>query len=251
MDGSKAALVEFYAPWCGHCKHLTPEYKKLGENIAADPKINSQVILAKVNADDERELGEKYGVTGFPTIKWFPKGKTDPKDALPYNGERTAEAMEAWIVDRLERDATVGQIEELSAIAIAFMEDEKDGETALSEIKSAANEMSGDAEESAKLYVRYLEKAIQKGKDYINNELDRLRRMLEGGQMSPIKSKEVQRKISVLQSFDKDFVAVPDETDDEYGEYGDDLGGLMDNINLGDIPMEEDLEDDEYVKEEL
>lgn len=69
IDGSKAALIEFYAPWCGHCKRLTPEYKKLGEAIATNPKLNSRVVIAKVDADQHRELGERFQVQGFPTSK--------------------------------------------------------------------------------------------------------------------------------------------------------------------------------------
>jgi protein disulfide-isomerase-like protein len=71
IDGSKAALIEFYAPWCGHCKRLTPEYKKLGEAIATNPKLNSRVVIAKVDADQHRELGERFQVQGFPTSKSF------------------------------------------------------------------------------------------------------------------------------------------------------------------------------------
>jgi hypothetical protein len=33
---------------CGHCKHLTPEYKALGEKVASDPKLKSRVLIAKV-----------------------------------------------------------------------------------------------------------------------------------------------------------------------------------------------------------
>ena len=80
VNGGKHVLAEFYAPWCGHCKHLTPEYKKLGAMVAADPKLAGRVVVAKCNADAHRSLGEKFDVKGFPTIKWLPRGKAPTKE---------------------------------------------------------------------------------------------------------------------------------------------------------------------------
>ncbi|XP_064535513.1 protein disulfide-isomerase A6 homolog [Drosophila montana] len=77
-------VVEFYAPWCGHCQSLVPEYKKLAEALKGVIKVGS------VNADQHSELGGKYNVRGFPTIKIFGANKQSPSD---YNGQRTAKAI--------------------------------------------------------------------------------------------------------------------------------------------------------------
>ncbi|KAG0590603.1 hypothetical protein M758_1G102300 [Ceratodon purpureus] len=82
----KGALVEFYAPWCGHCKRLAPEYEKLGEAL----KGQKGVLIAKVDCDDHKSVCSKFGIQGFPTIKWFPKGSLEPKD---YSGGRTTDAL--------------------------------------------------------------------------------------------------------------------------------------------------------------
>ncbi|KXS12625.1 disulfide isomerase [Gonapodya prolifera JEL478] len=82
IDGSKPALVEFFAPWCGHCKNLAPTYEDLATTYLPH---KDDVIIAKVDADKHKELGQKFGVSGFPTIKWFPKGSTTPED---YSGGR-------------------------------------------------------------------------------------------------------------------------------------------------------------------
>jgi protein disulfide-isomerase A6 len=76
--------VEFFAPWCGHCKALAPEWAR-----AAD-EMSGEVKFVAIDADAHRELGSDYGVKGFPTIKFFPAGKKSPSDAQDYNGPRTA-----------------------------------------------------------------------------------------------------------------------------------------------------------------
>lgn len=80
-------MVEFYAPWCGHCQALAPEYA-----TAATELKSSGVHLAKVDATVEAELAQEHGVQGYPTIIFFVDGK--PK---PYSHHRTSEAIVSWI----------------------------------------------------------------------------------------------------------------------------------------------------------
>ncbi|KAG8485210.1 hypothetical protein CXB51_021276 [Gossypium anomalum] len=86
----KGALVEFYASWCGHCKKLAPEYEKLGESF----KKAKSVLIGKVDCDEHKSVCSKYGVQGYPTIQWFPKGSLEPKK---YEGPRTAEALTEFV----------------------------------------------------------------------------------------------------------------------------------------------------------
>ncbi|XP_075869575.1 protein disulfide-isomerase A6 [Nelusetta ayraudi] len=77
-------LVEFYAPWCGHCQSLTPDWKK------AATALKGVVKLGAVDADQHKALGGQYGVRGFPTIKVFGANKNKPEE---YQGGRSSQAI--------------------------------------------------------------------------------------------------------------------------------------------------------------
>jgi len=88
-DPQKDVLVEFYAPWCGHCKQLAPTWDKLGEKY----KDHKTVVIAKMDAT-ANEL-EDLKVQGFPTIKLFPQGKGS--QPIDFQGERTFDALVKFI----------------------------------------------------------------------------------------------------------------------------------------------------------
>jgi protein disulfide-isomerase A1 len=80
-------LVEFYAPWCGHCKKLTPEYSAAALVLKADG-----IPLAKVDATVHKQVAERFKIQGFPTLKFFSNGKD-----IEYNGGRTKSDIVSWM----------------------------------------------------------------------------------------------------------------------------------------------------------
>merc|ERR1719384_1531353 len=85
-------LIEFFAPWCGHCKNLEPHWKK------AASELKGKVKLGAVDATVHQELAQQYGVQGYPTIKYFPAGlKRAPEE---YDGGRTADDIVAWAMEK-------------------------------------------------------------------------------------------------------------------------------------------------------
>ncbi|QLQ78700.1 hypothetical protein HG537_0B00490 [Torulaspora globosa] len=80
------ALVEFFAPWCGHCKTLGPQFVK-----AADVLQEKGIPLAQVDCTEQQELCMAQGIRGYPSLKTFKDHDVEnPKD---YEGARSAEAI--------------------------------------------------------------------------------------------------------------------------------------------------------------
>uniref|UniRef100_A0A7N0TUB9 protein disulfide-isomerase n=1 Tax=Kalanchoe fedtschenkoi TaxID=63787 RepID=A0A7N0TUB9_KALFE len=102
-------IVEFFAPWCGHCKKLAPEWKKAANNLMG------KVKLGHVNCDEEKSLMARFNVQSFPTILVFGADKDTP---TPYEGGRTASAIESFALQQLETNLAPPEVTELTSAAV-------------------------------------------------------------------------------------------------------------------------------------
>jgi protein disulfide-isomerase A6 len=201
IDSDADALVEFYAPWCGHCKKLAPEY----EVVAAVYKNEPAVKVAKIDCDANPGVCQSHGVSGYPTLKWFPKSaKSSPVD---YEGGRDLKSFVKYIneqsgVERLENGRpgpNAGRVADLDLLVKDYANAE-DKAAVLAKAKEVAAGLSGADAKNAKIYLRALE-LLQTKPDYITTETSRLNRMLDSSSLSPAKIDEFATRINILGAF--------------------------------------------------
>jgi protein disulfide-isomerase/protein disulfide-isomerase A1 len=89
----KDVLLEIYAPWCGHCKKLEPEFIKMGKKVVKDG-VTDILAVAKLDGTANDSPVDSIAWTGFPTIYYV---KANSKEPLRYEGERTAKSMWKWV----------------------------------------------------------------------------------------------------------------------------------------------------------
>jgi protein disulfide-isomerase A1 len=151
LEDSKDVLIEFYAPWCGHCKALAPKYDILAQ-LYVDAGYTDKVTIAKVDATLNDVPDE---IQGFPTIKLYKAG--DKKNPITYSGSRSIEDLIKFVKESGKYGVEVAYdeeaakkpiVESLAEQAPAATEEAKStAEEATESVKSAATE----ATEAAKV----------------------------------------------------------------------------------------------------
>lgn len=108
LKSNDVVLVEFFAPWCGHCQRLAPEWKK------AASELKGKVKIAALDATVHTVSASRFQVQGYPTIKYFPAGPKDWNSAEEYGGGRTASEIVAWAMDKYAKNIEPPEVLELT-----------------------------------------------------------------------------------------------------------------------------------------
>jgi len=199
LNSNKDVLAEFYAPWCGHCKHLAPDYEKVANAFAND----KDVVIAKLDADNYKELAGTYGVSGFPTLIWFPKNN---KEGEKYEQGRDVQSFVDFINAKAGTKRTAsgklldsaGRVDSLDALASQFAAGNK--AQLLQEAEKVAKSLSGDEKKNGEYYTKVMGLIQSKGADFVDTEITRLNKLMEGS-VAPAKVDEFTVKQNILKAF--------------------------------------------------
>jgi len=202
-DSNKNVLVEFYAPWCGHCKSLTPIYEKLANIYSSE----SDVVIAKLDATEEKAKASEFGVSGYPTIKWFPK---DDKSGQSYDGGRTIDAFVDFINEKAGTQRTkeggfaptAGIIPEFTELVTKFKSATgKARQDVLAEVDQLLPKLDAKYKDLAKFYQVAMKRIHEKGESFVESESSRLQRLVDSGSVAKHKFAEFAKRINIINLF--------------------------------------------------
>ena len=181
-----------------------------------------QCIVANVNADADKDLGTRFGVEGFPTIKFFPAGSLEAED---YKLGRTEADFVNFLNEKCGTKRTVGggltpeagRISSLDAIASKFISAPKGDKARKAALKEAKEVSEKDGSKYAQYYAKVMAKIDKDGDDYVSKETARLERISESGTTTREKRDDFIIRKNILGSFVKVQKSLDDD-DEEHSE---------------------------------
>mmetsp|Transcript_16836 Transcript_16836/g.27206 ORF Transcript_16836/g.27206 Transcript_16836/m.27206 type:complete len:218 (+) Transcript_16836:34-687(+) len=136
----KSVFLKFFAPWCGHCKKLKPDWDKLMDEFAGSA---SQLVADVDCTAGGKPLCDANGVKGYPTLKWG-----DPSDLQDYQGGRSLDDLKKFATENLKPLCSVKNIDLCDADKKAEIEKYQAMDSAALEAAVAAEEKKLEAAEA-------------------------------------------------------------------------------------------------------
>jgi len=197
LSGEKQAFVKFYAPWCGHCKNLAPDWEKLAKAFENEP----DVVVGKLDATKYPDIASRYSVQGYPTLLFFGHGEGPAK----FEEDRSLSSLVSYLNKKCgsyrnedgRLNANAGRIEEFDALTAQLLSGDKP-----SILQQAYNLLEEHKDKlSSTLYVKLMEKAASNGEVYIKSEIERLNKLINSNSITPAKRDEFAVRVNILSSF--------------------------------------------------
>ena len=179
------------------CKTLAPTWEKLAQDFASE----KGVLIAKVDCEaaNAKATAQEAGVKSYPTIHYYPKGS---KEAIPYTGGRTEDALIQFMNEKAGThrsvggglDAIAGTIPSLDEIVATLR---SGGDEAYKKLEGAA----GALQDTYAEYYAKVAKKIGENEDYAENELTRLQKLLKKGGLAREKEDDLTSRSNILNRF--------------------------------------------------
>ncbi|GAA6061526.1 hypothetical protein JCM10212_004516 [Sporobolomyces blumeae] len=211
---TEGTLVAFFAPWCGHCKNLEPVWTKIAEAFDGDDRCK----VAHFNADDAtaRPISSKYGVQGFPTLKFLaPPSKGGQVDT--YNGARSEEAFLEYLNEKCGTEKgkggvlsnLAGRIPSLDNLAALYLSPSATRPALLASASALSSSLTTRASQMSAYYLKLMTKWAELAEDnvddakrWIEGESKRLEKLASRkGKVQVSKLEEAKMKQNILSVF--------------------------------------------------
>ncbi|GAA5931109.1 hypothetical protein JCM1841_000014 [Sporobolomyces salmonicolor] len=211
---SEGTLVAFFAPWCGHCKNLEPVWSKIAEAFDGDDRCK----VAHLNADESaaKPLASKYGVSGFPTIKFIaPPSKGGKVET--YQSARSEEAFLEYLNKQCGTNKgpggvlsdLAGRIPSLDTLASVYLTPSATRPALLSSASALASSLTDSSSSLATYYLKLMTKwagasgaQLEDARAWIAKESERLGKLAgRKGKVAVKQLEEARMKQNVLAAF--------------------------------------------------
>lgn len=184
---------------CTDCKTLAPTWETLANDFVLEPNV----VIAKVDAEAEnsRAVTQAQGITGFPTIKFFPKGSTE---AEMYDGARSEEAFVSFLNEKTGTHRAVGGGLDSKAGTIATLDKMVTDYVSAQKFDKLAAEVTKAAKDLQDKYAQYYVKVagkLSENAEYASKELTRLLKIIAKGGSAPEKIDDVVSRSNILRRF--------------------------------------------------